>query len=74
MKHKNMVPKNKKMYYIIVLLFAEKSFDLKYVIQQMMDPDPRSRPTVDQLMAFPCVRKVWKRRVREYMIKNAVRI
>ncbi|XP_041365931.1 membrane-associated tyrosine- and threonine-specific cdc2-inhibitory kinase-like isoform X2 [Gigantopelta aegis] len=50
----------------------KKSFDLKYVIQQMMDPDPRSRPTVDQLMAFPCVRKVWKRRVREYMIKNAI--
>lgn len=36
----------------------DKSFDLKYVIQQMLDPDPGSRPTVDQVLAFPYVRKV----------------
>lgn len=50
----------------------DKSFDLKYVIQQMLDPDPGSRPTVDQVLAFPYVRKVWKRRRREYMYKRAV--
>ncbi|XP_067655184.1 membrane-associated tyrosine- and threonine-specific cdc2-inhibitory kinase-like [Haliotis asinina] len=50
----------------------DKTFDLKYVISQMLDPDPKSRPTVDQLLAFPCVRKVWKRRMRDYMIKSAV--
>jgi hypothetical protein len=39
-------------------LLADKSFDLKYVIRQMLDPDPKSRPTVDQVLAFPYVRKV----------------
>lgn len=58
------------MYIILNVLFIEvlwpylfdyvldKSFDLKYVIQQMLDPDPGSRPTVDQVLAFPYVRKV----------------
>lgn len=50
----------------------DKSFDLKYVIRQMLDPDPRSRPTVDQVLAFPYVRKMWKRRRREYMMKSAI--
>lgn len=35
-----------------------RSFDLKYVIRQMLDHDPNSRPSVDQLLAFPCIRKV----------------
>lgn len=50
----------------------DKSFDLKYVIQQMLDPEPTSRPTVDQVLAFPYVRKIWKRRQREYMMNSAV--
>ncbi|XP_064602098.1 membrane-associated tyrosine- and threonine-specific cdc2-inhibitory kinase-like [Liolophura sinensis] len=49
-----------------------RSFDLKYVIKQMLDADPRTRPTVDQLLAFPCIRKVMKRRQREYMFKSAI--
>ncbi|XP_014779412.1 membrane-associated tyrosine- and threonine-specific cdc2-inhibitory kinase isoform X2 [Octopus bimaculoides] len=49
-----------------------RSFDLKYVIRQMLDPDPTSRPIVEQLLAFPCVRKVYKKRIREYMISNIV--
>ncbi|KAK6191711.1 hypothetical protein SNE40_003325 [Patella caerulea] len=50
----------------------DKSFDLKYVIRHMLDRCPGSRPTVDQLLQFPSVRKVWKRRMREYMINRAV--
>ncbi|KAL3842302.1 hypothetical protein ACJMK2_020332 [Sinanodonta woodiana] len=50
----------------------DKSFDLKYTIKQMLDPCPRSRPTVDQVLAFPCIRKVWKKRRREYMVKSAM--
>lgn len=50
----------------------DKSFDLKYVIGQMLDPDYRSRPTADQVLAFPFVRKVWKKRRRDYMLKSAV--
>lgn len=50
----------------------DKSFDLKYVIRQMLDPDPKSRPTVDQVLAFPYVRKMWKKRRREYMVKSAI--
>ncbi|XP_052798215.1 membrane-associated tyrosine- and threonine-specific cdc2-inhibitory kinase-like [Mya arenaria] len=50
----------------------DKSFDLKYVIGQMLDPDPRCRPTADQCLAFPYVRKVLKRRRRDYMLKSAV--
>ena len=50
----------------------DKSFDLKYVIRQMLDPDPKSRPTVDQVLAFPYVRKMWKKRRREYMMKSAI--
>ena len=42
----------------IWFLFSDKSFDLKYVIGQMLDPDYRSRPTADQVLAFPFVRKV----------------
>lgn len=49
-----------------------RSFDLKYVIRQMLDHDPNSRPSVDQLLAFPCIRKVYKKRVREYVINNVV--
>ncbi|GAB1608594.1 membrane-associated tyrosine- and threonine-specific cdc2-inhibitory kinase isoform X1 [Argonauta hians] len=49
-----------------------RSFDLKYVIRQMLDPDPSSRPIVEQLLAFPCIRKVYKKRIREYMISNFV--
>ncbi|KAL5006975.1 hypothetical protein ScPMuIL_015781 [Solemya velum] len=49
-----------------------KSFHLKYVIHQMLDPDPKSRPTVDQVLAFPYVRKVWKRRRRDYMMKSVI--
>ncbi|XP_071122497.1 membrane-associated tyrosine- and threonine-specific cdc2-inhibitory kinase-like [Mytilus galloprovincialis] len=50
----------------------DKSFDLKYVIRQMLDPDPRSRPTVDQVLAFPYVRRMWKRRRREYVMKSVI--
>jgi hypothetical protein len=44
--------------YVFYYSILDKSFDLKYVIQQMLDPDPKSRPTVDQVLAFPYVRKV----------------
>ncbi|XP_052233835.1 membrane-associated tyrosine- and threonine-specific cdc2-inhibitory kinase-like isoform X2 [Dreissena polymorpha] len=50
----------------------DKSFDLKYVLSQMLDPDPRCRPTADQCLAFPYVRKVLKRRRRDYMLKSAI--
>ncbi|KAL4224976.1 Protein kinase [Mactra antiquata] len=50
----------------------DKSFDLKYVIHQMLDPVPSSRPTADQCLAFPYVRKVLKRRRRDYMLKSAI--
>lgn len=50
----------------------DKSFDLKYVIRQMLDPDPRSRPTVDQVLAFPYVRRMWKKRRREYVMKSVI--
>ncbi|KAK3103230.1 hypothetical protein FSP39_017607 [Pinctada imbricata] len=49
-----------------------RSFDMKYVIHQMLDRDATSRPTVDQVLAFPYVRKVWKRRRREYIMKSAM--
>ncbi|CAE1316645.1 PKMYT [Acanthosepion pharaonis] len=39
------------------LCSVSRSFDLKYVIRQMLDHDPNSRPSVDQLLAFPCIRK-----------------
>lgn len=45
-------------FYDLTCYVLDKSFDLKYVIQQMLDPDPGSRPTVDQVLAFPYVRKV----------------
>ncbi|XP_060589095.1 membrane-associated tyrosine- and threonine-specific cdc2-inhibitory kinase-like [Ruditapes philippinarum] len=50
----------------------DKSFDLKYVIRQMLDPAPSHRPTADQCLAFPYVRKVLKKRRREYMLKSAI--
>ncbi|XP_053384462.1 membrane-associated tyrosine- and threonine-specific cdc2-inhibitory kinase-like isoform X2 [Mercenaria mercenaria] len=50
----------------------DKSFDLKYVIRQMLDPVPSHRPTADQCLAFPYVRKVLKKRRREYMLKSAI--
>ena len=43
----------------IVLFYTGRSFDMKYVIHQMLDRDASSRPTVDQVLAFPYVRKVW---------------
>lgn len=43
---------------VVFYSLTDKSFDMKYVIQQMLDPDPTSRPTVDQALAFPYVRKV----------------
>ena len=47
--------------FVIVLTesyISDKSFDMKYVIRQMLDPDINSRPTADQCLAFPSVRKV----------------
>lgn len=55
-----------------VEFLRDKSFDLKYVLRQMLDPVPSHRPTADQCLAFPYVRKVLKRRRRDYMLKSAI--
>ncbi|CAL1529574.1 unnamed protein product [Lymnaea stagnalis] len=45
---------------------TDRSYDMKYVIKQMIDPDYKNRPTVDQVLAFPSVRSVFKARMKIY--------
>nr|XP_006818820.1 PREDICTED: membrane-associated tyrosine- and threonine-specific cdc2-inhibitory kinase-like [Saccoglossus kowalevskii] len=46
------------------------SDDLRYVIYTMMDPDVQHRPTLDQILAIPVVRREWKRRRRELLTRK----
>ncbi|XP_031565715.1 membrane-associated tyrosine- and threonine-specific cdc2-inhibitory kinase-like [Actinia tenebrosa] len=36
--------------------------ELSHLITWMMDPDPRKRPTVDDILAQPSVKKTWRKR------------
>lgn len=49
-----------------------RSTSLKFVISQMLDPNHLSRPTVDQLLAFPHMRKYVKYRLQQYMMKTVI--
>nr|KAG5709176.1 hypothetical protein BaRGS_028632 [Batillaria attramentaria] len=49
-----------------------RSTSLKFVISQMLEPNHVSRPTVDQLLAFPHMRKYVKYRLQQYMVKTVI--
>ncbi|RUS80463.1 hypothetical protein EGW08_011779 [Elysia chlorotica] len=53
--------------------FKDRSSDIKKVIKQMLEPDYKSRPTVDQVLALPCVREVMKKRLKSYMISGSAK-
>ncbi|GFO29424.1 membrane-associated tyrosine- and threonine-specific cdc2-inhibitory kinase-like [Plakobranchus ocellatus] len=39
----------------------------------MLDPNYKTRPTVDQILAIPCVRDVMKKRLKSYMMSGSVK-
>ncbi|KAK3753893.1 hypothetical protein RRG08_006279 [Elysia crispata] len=53
--------------------FKDRSSDIMNVIKQMLDPDYKSRPTVDQILALPCVREVMKKRLKSFMVSGGVK-
>ncbi|XP_012940021.1 membrane-associated tyrosine- and threonine-specific cdc2-inhibitory kinase [Aplysia californica] len=54
--------------------FRERSPELKAVITSMLETDYNRRPTVDQVLAMPSIRAVYKKRNHDSMISNVVNI
>ncbi|KAI8783447.1 Protein kinase membrane associated tyrosine threonine 1 [Biomphalaria glabrata] len=50
---------------------TERSNAIKSVIKQMLDPDYEQRPTVDQILAIPQVRNVYKARRKRYVLQTS---
>ncbi|XP_059152744.1 membrane-associated tyrosine- and threonine-specific cdc2-inhibitory kinase-like [Physella acuta] len=44
----------------------DRSEEMNSVIKEMLNPDYKSRPTVDEILAIPAVRTVFKARVKSY--------
>jgi len=50
--------------------FKERSSELEAVITKMLTTEPEVRPTVDQVLAMPSIRNVFKTRIKDYMFSN----